>query len=152
MTDLINDPEKQEEFAKANKEFMERIAREKTLDDEYKKNIAESMSMVEQMKTERGLTDETIDAALDFIIKIANETIIGKFTPETVDMALKAINHDSDVDNARVEGELAGKNAKIEEQLRKPKEGDGMPAMGGSSAAPTPKKKGFFDDLPQRKF
>lgn len=140
VSDLINNPEKQEEYAEANRKYVERIAKEKSLEEEYQANFSESMKMLEQMQTERGLDDATIDAAMDLIMKTTNEAIMGKFTPETVEMALKAINHDAEVEAARSEGEVAGKNAKIDETLRKPQAGDGLPAMGGTNNGPTRRK------------
>lgn len=136
-TELINDPSKQEELAEANRKYVERVAKEKKLEEEYKANFAESMKMLEQMQQERGLSDENIDAAMDLIMKMVGEAILGKFTPETVDMALKALNHDADAEAARTEGEVAGRNAKIEERVRKPQAGDGLPAMAGSNNGPT---------------
>lgn len=140
VSDLINNPDKQEEYAEANRKYVERIAKEKSLGEEYEANLAESMKLLEQMQTERGLSDEQIDGAMDFIMKMVNEAIMGKFTPETIDMALKAINHDAEVEAARAEGEVAGKNAKIDETLRKPKTGDGLPAMSGTNNGPTRQK------------
>lgn len=139
VTDLMNDPAKQAEYAEANKKFVERLAKEKTLEEEYEKNFAESMTLLEQMQQERGLGDDTIDAAMDLIMRIANEAIVGKFTSETIGMALNAVNHDADVTNARTEGTVAGRNAKIDEKLRKPKSGDGTPDLSGSNNAPTRK-------------
>ncbi len=155
VTDLINDPDKQEEYAKANAEYLKAVAREKELKDEYEANLVESLANIERVQTERGLADEMVDAAMNLVLKIASEAIVGKFTPEKIELALKAVNHDADIANARSEGELAGKNAKIDEKMKRMQSGDGMPTMGGSNttvpAAPV-KKKGFFDDLPQRKF
>lgn len=147
VSDLLNNPEKQEEYAEANRKYVERIAKEKSLGEEYETNFAESMKLLEQMQTERGLSDEQIDNAMDLVMKITNEAIMGKFTPETIDMALKAINHDAEVEAARAEGEVAGKNAKIDETLRKPKAGDGLPAMGGANNGPAHKRsKGSLVD------
>ena len=80
-------------------------------------------------------------------MKIANEAILGKFTEETINMALNAVNHDADVQNARTEGTVAGRNAKIDERLRKPKTGDGQPTLAGSNNAPSRKISGrsMFD-------
>ena len=62
-------------------------------------------------------------------------------------MALKALNHDANVEAARGEGEVAGRNAKIEERLRQSKAGDGLPAMGGANNGPTRKQsKGSLVD------
>jgi len=147
VSDLINNPEKQKEYAEANRKYVERIAQEKSLKEERDANFAESMKLLEQMQTERGLSDEQIDNAMDLVMKITNEAIMGKFTPETIDMALKAINHDAEVEAARAEGEVAGKNAKIDETLRKPAAGDGLPAMGGANNGPAHKRsKGSLVD------
>ena len=137
VTDLMNDPSKQEAFAEANRQYVERLAKEKSLEEEYKANFAESMNMLAKMQTERGLSDEQIDAAMDLIMKMVNEAILGKFTTETVDMALKAVNHDADAEAARAEGEVAGKNAKINETLRKQNSGDGLPSMAGTNNGPS---------------
>ena len=148
VTDLINDPSKQAEYAEANKKYVERLAKEKSLEEEYQKNFAESMSLLEQIQQEKQLGDETIDAAMDLVMKIANEAILGKFTAETINMALNAVNHDADAQNARTEGTVAGRNAKIQEKLRKPQGGDGQPVLAGSNNAPTRqagKKLSIFD-------
>lgn len=139
VTDLLNDPEKQEEYAEANKKRAERLAKEKELEEEYKQNFGDSMDVLEKVKEERGLSDETVDAAFDLVMRIVDDAVLGKFTEETFDMALKAINHGADIENARTEGLVAGRNAKIDEKLRKPKVGDGMPALAGSNNAPSRK-------------
>ncbi len=141
VTDLMNDPSKQAEYAEANKKYVERLAKEKSLEEEYQKNFAESMNLLEQIQQEKQLGDETIDAAMDLVMRIANEAIVGKFTAETINMALNAVNHDADVQNARTEGTVAGRNAKIDEKLRKPKTGDGTPNLAGSNNAPTRQSK-----------
>lgn len=150
VLELINDPEKKAAYEEANKAYIERLAKEKELEAEYNKNIVESQKLREQLDTQYG--EAIVDEALSVLDQICKDAIMGKITPETFDMALKVVRHDADVDNARSEGEIAGRNAKIEETMRKPSEGDGMPAMGGSSVTPTTKKKGFFDDIPERKF
>lgn len=147
VTDLMNNPEKQAEYAEANKQYVERLAKEKQLEEEYQSNFAESMNVLGQIQQERGLSDETIDAAYDLIRQISDDAIVGRYSRETVEMALKALNHDADMENARSEGETAGRNAKIDEQLRKPQQGDGMPrGGGGNNAVPNEKRRrGFFD-------
>lgn len=141
VTDLMNDPSKQEEYAEANKKFIERVAKEKSLKEEYERNLAESLQLLEKIQTERQLGDETVDAAMELITRMANEAIVGKFTEETINMALKAVNHDADMTNARSEGEVAGRNAKIDEKLRKPKAGDGTPNLAGSNNVPRQRRR-----------
>lgn len=148
ITDIMNDPTKQEEYAKANEAYVQRLAKEKTLEEEYQKNFAESMDLLERIQQERKLSDDTIDAAMELVIRIANEAIVGKFTEETIGMALNAITHDADVENANSEGVIAGRNAQIEEKVRKPKAGDGIPHLAGSNNNPAPmrtKGESIFD-------
>lgn len=148
ITDLMNDPSKQEAYAEANKKYVERLAKERSLEEEYEKNMKEvTLPMLERMKQERGISDDMIDAAWDYLHHVADAAIRGTFTEEDIDMALKAVNHDADVQNARTEGTVAGRNAKIDEKLRKPTTGDGTPNLAGSNNAPTRKntQQSMFD-------
>lgn len=129
----LEDPEKQEALAAANKEFAERIAKEKEYEDEYQKNISETLAMLETMQQEEGLSDKDIDTAMDFLVGIVRDGIMGKFTRESIVMALKAIRHDSDVEQADREGEVRGRNTRIEEKLRKGGRNDGTANLGGKN-------------------
>ena len=134
----LEDPEKQEALAAANKEYAERIAQEEQYEGEYKKNIGETLATLEKMQQEEGLTDEEIDGAMDFLVGIMKDGLLGKFSRESITMALKAINHDGDVEQADREGEVRGRNSKIEEKLRKGGRNDGTANLGskhGGSAA-----------------
>lgn len=147
IKDAIDDPERLEAISEANKEFVERVAKEKELDETYQKNLAESLSMLEQYQQKNGLSDEQVDKSMEFILGIIKDGVMGKFSPETLDMAMKAINYDTDVANADHEGEVRGKNTKIEETLRKRSEGDGIPNLDGKNGAVTQqrRKKSIFD-------
>jgi len=151
VTDLINDPSKQEKYAEENRKYVERLAKSKKLDEEYEKNLASSLETLSKIQEENGLSDDEIDAAYDLVIKMANDTVVGKISEEAVMMALKAVNHDKDVSAANEEGVVAGKNAKIEERLRKPRRGDGTPNLGGANNTPTrndsPKRKQNIFDI-----
>lgn len=150
VIELMNDPAKQEAHAEASKAYAERLAKEKELEEQYNRNIAESQKLCDELEAQYG--EEMVDSALGVIDQITKDAILGKVTRETFEMAFKVLRHDADMENARSEGEITGRNAKIEENLRKPQQGDGMPSMGGSSVEPVTKKRGFFDDLPKRKF
>lgn len=133
----LEDPEKQEALAAANKEYAERIAQEDKFEALYQKNIAETNEMLEMMQREDGLSDDDIDRAMEFLIGIMKDGILGKFTRDSILMALKAINHDSDVEYAEREGEVRGRNTKIKEQLRKGKRGDGTADLSGKNGGPS---------------
>ncbi len=141
IKDVIEDPEWQKEVEEADKEFVERVAKEKELDALYEANKEESIKTRDAYQEAHGLTDEQIDAAIALLKNIANDLVVGKITAESLDMAFKAINHDVDVDNANQEGLVQGKNTKVEEILRKPTAGDGMPSLAGSGNAPTREKR-----------
>ena len=81
------------------------------------------------------MTDEEIDKVMQFVVSIVRDGVLGKFSPETIEMARKALNHDADVTRANLEGEVKGRNEKIEEKLRKSKKGDGTAALDGKNGS-----------------
>lgn len=148
VKEMLDDPAKMDEYSASNKEYINRMAKQKGLEEEWEKNMKATLAMLEQKQQELGLTDEQIDAAADWIKEVTNDAVIGIIKPETIDMALKAINHDVDIAAASEEGEIRGKNAKAEAKLRKPKRGDGTPTLGGANNAPAPSRdKGSIFDI-----
>ena len=131
--DALEDPEKQEALAAANKEYAERIAKESEFEEQYQKNIAETYATIEKVQQEQGYSDEEIDQAMEFLIDIMKDGILGKFSSESIAMAIKAIKHDSDVEQANHEGEVRGRNTKIEEKLRKSNRTDGTASLAGKN-------------------
>lgn len=127
------DPEKQKEFAAASKEYAERVAKEKEFDEQYQKNITQTLKTLEDMQQTAGYSDEDIDKAMEFLVGIMKDAIVGKFTPESIKMAMQAINHDIDVATAAQEGEVKGRNTRIEEKLRKRSRGDGTANLDGKN-------------------
>ena len=103
--------------------------------------------MLDEYQQKNGLTDEQVDAAMEFLLGIIKDGVMGKFTAESIDMAMKAINHDVDVETAGHEGEVRGKNTKIEEKLRKRQKGDGIPNLNsgkGGGATTQRSNRGIF--------
>ncbi len=133
IKEAIDDPDKQEAIAEANKEYMERVAKERQYEEEYSANLVESLSLLENVQQERGLSDEQIDDAMAWFIGVAKDAMMGKFSPETIEMIIKAQNYDNDVAQAGEEGEVRGKNAKVTETLRKPTRGDGTAHLDGKN-------------------
>lgn len=131
IKDVLDDPEMQEKISEANKEYVERVARSRELDAEYERNLETSLGTLEQFKGEYGLSDEEVDGAVVFLLGIVTDGVMGKFSKESLEMAVKAMNHDTDVAAASEEGKIAGRNAKITEQLRQRRQGDGTTPLGG---------------------
>lgn len=142
----INDPAKLEEIAAANKEYVDRVAKEKELEDLYQTNIRESLGLLRRLSEENGISDDKIDDAWELLKKIVHDGVIGIFSEETVNLALKALSHDEDVAAAGHEGEVRGKNTKINETLRKKEKGDGLvPLNGKNGGAQRQRPKSIFD-------
>lgn len=133
IKEAIDDPDKQEAIAAANKEYMERVAKERQYEEEYSANLVESLTLLENVQQEKGLSDEQIDDAMAWFIGVAKDAMMGKFSPETIEMIIKAQNYDNDVAQAGEEGEVRGKNAKVTETLRKPTRGDGTAQLDGKN-------------------
>lgn len=149
IKDAIDDPEMQEAIAQANKEYVERVAKEKEYEEMYKKNLEQTLLDLDAIQKEMGLSDEQAEGALMFLHTISSDGVLGKFSPESIKMALKAMNHDADVAQAAHEGEVKGRNIKIEEKLRTKKKGDGTAPLDGKNsnmgAKPTMPSMGAID-------
>lgn len=133
IKDAVDDPARQEEIAAANKDFVERVAKEKELEETYQKNLEKSLQGLDELQKARGLSDEEVDKAMELLIGIVKDGVMGKFDTESIEMAMKALHHDDDVAAAGHEGEVRGKNTKIRQQLRKEQQGDGTARLGGTS-------------------
>lgn len=149
IKDVLDDPEMQDKIAEANKEYVERIAKSKKLDEEYEKNMDATFETLRQFQAERGMSDEQIDQVVDFLLGIVRDGVMGKFSVETLDMACKALNYEADVAAAGEEGEVAGRNAKITENLRKSNKGDGTAPLNGKNGqgSNAPRKSQSMFDL-----
>lgn len=129
----IEDPARLEAIEQANKEFAEKVAKNDEYDAQYEKNLPASIQAIEAWASEKGVSDEDIDDAVTALSKLCGDFILGKITTDSIEMMLKARNYDADVEQAQVEGEVAGRNAKIEEKLRKGKKGDGTVVLDGKN-------------------
>lgn len=137
--DYLDDPEHQEEIAEANKQYLDRVAKDKQLEDDYQKNLQESLDRIEKYQKEHGLDDDYVDKGVGKIFKIVNDAIMGIIYPQDIEILNKGENHDNDVASAREAGIVNGRNAKIEEKLRKENASDGTAHLGGGGNAPLPK-------------
>ncbi len=137
----IDDPARQEEIAAANKEFAERVAKNEEYEAEYQQNLDASLSSIDEWQKRTGVSDEEVDAVMANIVTIVRDGVLGKFTPETIDMVYKAMNHDKDVATASHEAEVRGRNEKIEEKLRKQATGDGTANLDGKNGTAQPRRR-----------
>lgn len=141
-------PENLEALAQANKEYADRVAASEKYEEEYRKNIEDTFKTLAGME-EEGYSEEELDQAMNFLVGIMRDGTLGKFARESITMALKAINHDSDVELADREGEVRGRNSKIEEKLRKSQNGDTLPDLAGKHGTTGRMKPKTMFDLAQ---
>lgn len=142
IKDALESEEAKAKLAEASQAYAKRVAE----NDELEKIAAENLEVTDkncdEVQAEKGLTDEEMDAVLADIIKVANDAQLNLVSKETLVAFINARKHDDDVAQAEQEGEIRGRNTKIEEKLRKAKAGDGTPNLGsknaGGNARPMP--------------
>lgn len=132
LRDAIDNPAMQQQMAEANTRYLERVAGEKNLDEEFRRNIAESLEMVERKSERDGIDDTTLENAWEWLRRVTDDGIHGIVSEEALDMALRAINHDRDVAEADRSGEIRGRNEAIDSHLRSLDCSDGTIASAGS--------------------
>lgn len=147
IKEAIDDPDRQEAIAEANREFVERVAKSRELDQQYADNLQQSLRVLDEYQEANGLTDEQVDEAMSWLIGIVRDGVMGKFSDESINLAMKGMNYDSDVEIAGHDGEVRGRNAKIDERLRRKEVSDGTPNLAGknNTAVQGRKELSFFD-------
>lgn len=135
--DALRDEARQEEFAKAYGEYLEKVAKSKEFEDKYQENLQHSIETLDQMVAGGEISAEDCDAVVGNITNTISDGIYGKYDRETILMYLKALHHDEDVAEADYAGEIRGRNAKIEEKLRKGTQGDGTANIYGRNGGRT---------------
>lgn len=145
ISEMLNDPEYLKKVAEAAKKFNEGQLKGEESRKDFEANIAASLETLKKIGAEKKMDDDQCLELFSYIYdKILGEGLKGTISEETFRMVLDGRNYAADVENARREGEVSGRNAKIAEQLRK-ESGDGsMPPSLGRSTQPVkeaPKKK-----------
>jgi hypothetical protein len=133
LKEALDDPEKQQQLAEANKEYMKRVGEEKSYYEKWSQNMRESANEIDKLQSEGEYTKEQIDTAIEWAFATSREVMLGKFSRDTILFALKAQNYDNDVERASEEGEVRGRNTRAKEQLRKPSQGDGTANLDGKN-------------------
>lgn len=145
IKEALDDPERLANITAANKEFAEKVAEESKYEETYNANMDQSIDDIDKWQEETGVSDDEINNAIARLMAITKDFVLGKFTPDTIQMLINAANHDSDVATAAHEGEVRGKNAKIEATLKQKRKGDGVSSLSGASKPnKTPKIDGVL--------
>lgn len=142
LKEMIDDPEKLAEIAQANREYLDKVAESKAFEEEYKQNLAASLEAISKVEGD----DAEIDEAITWLFKVGRDASKGIVNPEDLKLAIKAMTFDRATADAEYQGEVRGRNAKIEEKMRSA-EGDGMPQLGSRTipVRENRKVKSIFD-------
>lgn len=143
----LDDPEQKDKFAQSYSKWLENVGKSKELKQQSDENLQATFSTLEAYQQEHNLSDEDAVKIFDAAHQIILDGIVNVIKPETFDMVAKALNYDVDVAEAQRVGEVRGRNAKIEEKLKKDETPAGVPpTLTGSGAGDLenkPKKKPY---------
>ena len=136
LQEALESEEGRAKIVDSTNKWLERKATEEAGEAERMANYEQSVNDLVAFASEKGISDEQATQVFEKVNQIGFDVIEGKYTREAYEMAYNAMNYASDVETARKEGEVAGKNAKIEEKLAKvEKPIDMPPSVGGQGAA-----------------
>lgn len=131
-------------FGEQLADYRSRRAQSDAMDQEASANWEESMNALEQFRTQHSLSEAQALEILIRLQKIASGALMNKYEPEDFALVLKEMNYDKNLESARNEGLVAGRNEAIEARMAKRGVSDQMPSsIGGRglrSAEPQPKK------------
>lgn len=144
--------ERRAEFKNQLDGWRERKAANDALEAEAEANWQQSLAALEEWGNAKGLSLEQKRDVMLRLLAITFNGMENKYGPEDFDLAYNAINHDSDVAAARVEGEVAGRNERIAAARRDRTAAAAMPPaptgrQGGSMQEPKPQKKSFWGEV-----
>lgn len=141
--DALESEDGKARYGEKYQKWLDRVASEKKFEEESANNLDKTFETLDQFQQQHGLSDEQAADVFNKVHEIIVDGLMNIVKPETFEMALKAMNYDNDVKQAGDEGEIRGRNAKIEDKLRrKEAPADIPPTLGtaaGGSVEPKPK-------------
>lgn len=147
ISEMLNDPEYLKKISEASKKYNEGQLKSEEARKESEANFATSLQTLKKIGEEKGMSDDQCLEVFSYIYdKILGDGLKGIVSEETFRMVIDGRNYANDVAVARQEGEVAGRNAKITEQLRKETGNAGMPpSLGGTATMQkeAPKKRKY---------
>jgi len=96
-------------------------------------NIENTKAVLAKWKKANGVSDDEANEVIDRMQTVLDNAQNGIVDEETFDLFRKGLRHDEDVEVAAQDAEVKGRNAKIDERLRKRNAGDGTAALDGKN-------------------
>lgn len=146
FVDYLNDPDNEElrkQFGEKQKEYVEKQAKSRALQEQTEKNIDNTLDAFDRVADELGADDELKEKVFNYMAELQERLLVDDIDEKTWKIAFNSITHDDDVAQAGEEGEIRGRNAKIDERLRKPKVGV-PPQLNGQGARKVSTKQAKF--------
>ena len=135
FSDLVNDPENEEYRKALADKITEDVATAKSrkeLEEQSEANIDASLDALAKVSGEMGLSDEQVAEAFNKFLEFEEKLNVANVDEDMWRLFINGLNYDASVEQARLEGETAGRNAKIAEKLRS--ERPSTLAMNGSGS------------------
>lgn len=136
--DLGMSDEAKEKYKDQLTGWRERKAANDALVAASEQNWENSLVALDDWGNERGLSLEQKRDIMARLLAVVFNGMENKYGPDDFEMAWHSMNYDNDVAAARAEGEVAGRNAKIE-ATRRPV-GAALPPAAGGQGARTPER------------
>lgn len=141
----LDNPEEGKKVAAQISKFQERKADE----DKHEKTLLENMKKSADAMDSLGLSDDEKNDLWEKVWKVIGAAEDGEITSDTWKLFQNGYSYDNDINSARSEGAMQGRNEKIQNKVRRSST-DIPPSLstgGGSNTAKSKKKGGFFEGL-----
>lgn len=127
FSEAMSSPESRERFVESHNKWLERKSADEAAAAEREANWQKSLEDLESWGNEKGLDEQKKVNVILRLHQVGVNAIENVYTPEDFEMAFNAMNYAEDVASARKEGEVAGRNAKIEAAKRERRQAGAMP-------------------------
>lgn len=115
------------QFSENLKVWREKRDADDKLDQEAAANLEVTFNELDSWRQSKGLSEEEAVEVFMRLSAVAMGGLMNKYSADDFDMAYKAMRFDNAVSDARREGEVAGRNARIEENKARRKAIGSMP-------------------------
>lgn len=148
--DAINNPENEEarqRIAEKQKQWVEKQAASRDLERQASENLDKALDAFDAVAEETGATDEDKEDAFKKFTEFQQRAIVNDIDEDMWRLFFKGVTHDADVEQAGIEGEVRGRNAKIRERLRGESEKNPMDMGGVTTRNEPPRRASSIFDL-----
>lgn len=128
VKDYLDSKDNAEELARAQQQYLSQVKKGEDFRQQYEENVKKSLAADDAAVKDGTLTEDDIDRAHASLEKKVSNYILGLWTTDDLLSELRSLDHDKDVNDARQQGEIRGRNQQISTRLRQRSQGDGMPA------------------------